>query len=272
MKIYRNCLLLLILCLSVLFAAGCRNQSEVRNADETIRLSNILFEGMDMNTEQEKALQTAKALNAGVAFDEENYLLTAVNTSDQPVNIEFYLVMYNEQGDITGSYWKWMDEWRVGQEVSLLIDNAVKAARIELASEIECGDTYVRTGFSELNTSSQEQAVRVSFANKLPATIRIDDTVYTFSDFAFYPSGSYSYGQMNYTCEFKLTKVSGPDDSTLDFSFRFVGEDGIVYENESCRGGYMEEGETLLVRSVYIQLPEGNYKMEVFGDNIRAAA
>ena len=273
MKRIKNVIILFSLCLLLLYMAGCGSwENEVRTADEMVRLSNILFEGMDMNAEQENALQTAKEINAGATYNTDTGIFTAKNTNDQTLNIEFQMVLYNEKNNIIGTYWKNLDEWKAGSTIRMQVDNSMRADRAELASQIVCGDTYVRTDFSEVNVDRKEGGLEVSFAQELPATMRIGDNVYTFSDFAFYPSGSYSYGELNYTCEFKLTKVSGPDDSEVSFEYRFVGVDGIIYKNGNLRGGYMEEGETLLYHSSNIQLPEGSYKMEVFGDNVRVAA
>ena len=274
MRKTNNNLIILLLCMVLLFLTGCTEQTgEIRTADDSIRLSNILFEGMEMNAEQNNTLQIAKEINAGAAFDAETHVFTVANTSGQTLkNVSFMMVLYNDEGVIVDDFYLSIDEWEPGSAVCTNADTVTEFGRAELASEIACGDTYVRTAFEEVNAYRGEKELEVSFERDLPASFQIGDSIYTLFDFAFYATGSYSMGEKNYMYEFKLKKISGSDDSELNFAYRFVGDDGIVYGSESFYGGYMEEGETIQIRSSNTHLPKGRFKIVLFGDNVRPAA
>ena len=277
MKRIISALLSVLLLLSPALLSACgKNSAPAEQAEQTeqenILLSNILFAGMKLSSEEKKLLDGVRELLSEAVLDctDSSYeKLSLQNTLDTELNIRFLLVHYDENGTIVGSSWLNVTEWAPGVWLNAVVsgglDRYTPLDHAEIAAQIESGDHYLRTDFVPLQVK-KANPVALSLDMELPIQFTIKDRWSGDSTFRL-SEMDLKDGYLHIL----LTKLSGPTAYLETFDYRILDKaSSAIVDSGSFSVHYLREGETIRLSDMSLyDLAPGDYRIELLVDDIR---
>lgn len=258
--------------MAILFSACASEESE---RSDKVQLSNIRFSDSELSDAERALLEQVesilKSAQLNVAASDDDILISE-NTTDQTLDISFYVNLYDADHKIICTESTDLENWKPGEQTEICLwrynsrSNGVESA--EIMAEYTYGNAYYRTDLIPIarNEKGKQTGDRITLKVKGGIPCRVtarnwdSESVYELQSFTYTEE---TYTPDHYTFTFLLRKVSGDSQSMEGLEYRIVRDDGVVCDTGEIYMYYLSNGETILIQDEYKDLPPGDYSLEL---------
>lgn len=264
-----------VLCAATVLLSACGSGSGDVDAspagDGSVMLSNIRTADSQLSSDERKMLKAVQDCieKAYITNDDTTYgyNISMENTTPYVIDGSLYFNLYDGDGRLidTGS-----TSLSGGLESkgkiflpTYLDQNIGEDCRVTVQAEYIYGASYYRTAAVHLTINrAGGSAANVKLWKSLPLTVETSSSKstseYTVTDFR-YDAETVDY----YNILLTVTKESGERYSDDPVRYKVVGDDGVIYFDEYFYISYLRSGDTALIPLHCIDLPAGNYTLEL---------